>query len=227
MTVTWRSELLQLALIAAMFIAADVVWPYAPQRMPTHWNLQGEVDGYGGKFVGLLLLPLVSLGLYALFLLLPLLDPGRANYRSFAAAYNVIRIAIMALLASLYAVTVAAALGAGVDVGMVVSLGIGVLFLVLGNVMGKIRPNWFVGVRTPWTLSSRLSWNKTHRLAGWIFIALGPLLAASGIFRAPWFFVGTLAIAGVALAWLVVYSYLIYRTDPERITPAGTSPSRD
>jgi uncharacterized membrane protein len=225
MIVTWRSELVQLGLIAAMFIAAALAWPYAPERMPTHWNLQGEVDGYGGKFAGLLLVPLMALGLYALLLVLPRLDPGYVNYRTFAGAYNLIRITLVVFMAALYAVTVAAGLGAGVDVGMVVSLGVGALLVVLGNVLGKIRPNWFVGVRTPWTLSSKLSWNKTHRLAGWLFIVLGPLLAVSGIARSSWLLVATLAAGGAGLAWLVVYSYLVYRTDPDRMTPAGTSPS--
>ena len=72
MNVTWRSEGLQLAIIAAMFAAAAVCWPYLPDRVPVHWNLRGQVDGYGGKFVGLVLLPLLTLGLYLLLLLVPL-----------------------------------------------------------------------------------------------------------------------------------------------------------
>jgi uncharacterized membrane protein len=224
MIFTWRADLVQLALIAAMFLAAAIAWPYAPERMPIHWNLQGEVDGYGGKFVGLLLLPLVALGLYALLLVLPRIDPGYANYRSFAGAYNLIRVTLVVFLAAIYAVTVAAAFGRAVDVGTIVTLGAGALFVVLGSVMGKIRPNWFVGVRTPWTLSSKLSWNKTHRLAGWIFIGLGPLVALTGILRSQWFFIAALVLGGASLAWLVVYSYLVYRTDPNRVTPAGTSP---
>jgi immunity protein, SdpI family len=225
MIFTWRAEIVQWAVIAAMFVGAAVAWPLVPERIPIHWNLQGQVDGYGGRFVGLLLLPIFALGLYALLLFLPRLDPGRANYKSCAGTYNLIRVAVVVFMAALYAVTVAAALGAAVDVGMVVSLGVGALFVVLGNVMGKIRPNWFVGIRTPWTLSSKLSWSKTHRLGGWVFIVLGPLVAAAGILRQPWFFMGTMAVGGLSLAWLVIYSYLVYRTDPDRTTPAGTSPT--
>jgi uncharacterized membrane protein len=213
-----------LLLIAAMFALAAASWPYVPERIPVHWNLQGEVDRYGGKFTGLLLLPLATLGLYALFLVLPRFDPGRANYRTFAGAYNVIRIALVAFLAALYTATVLAAFGQPIDIGTFISLAIGGLFLVLGNVMGKIRPNWFVGVRTPWTLSSKLSWTRTHRAAGWLFIALGPLIALSGLLRSQWFFFATLVVGGAGLATLVVYSYLVYRSDPDRVTPAGTSP---
>jgi uncharacterized membrane protein len=224
MIVTWRIELVQLALILAMFVVAAVSWSYVPDRVPVHWNLQGEVDGYGGKFLGLLLVPLLTLGLYLLLLLLPRLDPGYVNYQSFAGAYNLIRVSLVVFEAALYGVLVLAALGQPLDVGALVTLGTGALLVVLGNVMGKIRPNWFVGVRTPWTLSSKLSWSKTHRLAGWVLMMLGPLVALTGILRAEWFLVFTLAVGAVSVAGLVVYSYLVYRTDPNRVPPAGTSP---
>ena len=224
MKLSWRSEAIQLVLIAGMFAVAAASWPYVPERIPVHWNLQGEADGYGGKFTGLLLLPLLTLGLYALFVVLPRFDPGYANYRTFAGAYNVIRVSLVVFMAALYAVTVLVAFGRRIDVGIFVSLAMGALFLVLGNVMGKIRPNWFVGVRTPWTLSSKLSWTKTHRAAGWLFIVLGPLIALSGVLRAEWFFLATLAAGGAGLVALVVYSYFVYRNDPERVTPSGTSP---
>ncbi|REK10816.1 MAG: DUF1648 domain-containing protein [Planctomycetota bacterium] len=227
MNLTSRNEWIQLGLIAAMFAAAAICWPYAPERMPVHWNLQGEVDGYGGKFVGLLLLPLVTAGLYLLLLVLPWVDPGRLNYRSFAGTYQWIRLTLVLFQAGLYVVVLLAAFDQPVDVASLVALGVGALLVVLGNAMGKIRPNWFVGVRTPWTLSSKRSWDKTHRLAGWIFIGLGPLVALTGILRSEWLFVATLVVGGTSLAWLVVYSYLVYRGDPHRISPAGTSPEAE
>lgn len=224
MRLNWPSEVLQLLLIASMFVVAAVSWPNLPERVPVHWDLHGNVDGYGGKFTGLLLLPLVTLGVYGLLIVLPRFDPGYVNYQSFAGTYNLIRVTLVAFFAAVYALTVLAALGQPVDVGTFVTLGTGVLLVVLGNVMGKIRPNWFVGVRTPWTLSSKLSWTKTHRLAGWVFIALGPLIALVGIVRAPWFLYATLAAGGAAIVWLFVYSYLVFRVDPDRVPPAGTSP---
>jgi immunity protein, SdpI family len=221
---SWSTEIVQWLLIAAMFVVAAASWSHVPDRIPVHWNLQGQVDGYGGKFVGLLLLPLVTLGLYGLFLVLPRFDPGRANYQSFIGAYNVIRITLVVFMAALYGVTVIAAFGRPIDVGTLVPLGVGALLVVLGNLLGKIRPNWFVGVRTPWTLSSKLSWTKTHRLAGWVFIALGPLVALTGMLRSNAFFIATLVLGGLGLAWVVVYSYLVYRADPDRVPPSGTSP---
>jgi uncharacterized membrane protein len=93
--------------------------------------------------------------------------------------------------------------------------------------MGKIRPNWFVGVRTPWTLSSKLSWDKTHRLAGWLSLVMGAMFAVVAFYHNAWTFAAMLIVVVGSLAWMVVYSYLVYRNDPDRVPPAGTSPSAD
>src|SRR4029079_10992693 len=98
MKLSLRSEIPQLALIVLMFALAAWSWSRLPDQIPTHWNLQGQVDGHGNKFVGLLLLPLTVLGLYLLMMVLPMADPGRANYRNFAAAYNVLRLGFVAFM---------------------------------------------------------------------------------------------------------------------------------
>ncbi len=225
MRLSWRTELIPLSILGAMFVAAALSWQHVPERMPIHWNLQGQPDGYGGKFVGLLLLPLIALGVYPALSFLPRLDPGYRNYQNFATAYHVIRISVLMLLGAVYGVTLLAALGYQVDMTTVVCALVGAMLIVFGNFMGKIRPNWFVGVRTPWTLSSKLSWDKTHRLAGWLFIAIGILMFALAIVPTQWMLVATITLAGAMVVWLVVYSYLVYRNDPARVPPAGTSPS--
>jgi hypothetical protein len=128
---------------------------------------------------------------------------------------------------ALYAATVAAAFGHHVDITQVSFLGAAVLFMVIGNLMGKIRPNWFVGVRTPWTLSSKKSWNKTHRLAGWLFMLMGALFAVVAFVHTTWTFVAVLVVDATCIVSLVVYSSLVYRGDPHRTSPAGTQPSAD
>ena len=210
-----------------MFVGAAVAWSYVPERIPVHWNLQGEVDGYGGKFVGLLLLPLMTLGLYLLLLFLPRLDPGYAQLPELRRRLQRhSHFALVVFMAVLYGVTAAGGAGPIRSTSARWSRwASGASLVVLGNVMGKIRPNWFVGVRTPWTLSSKLSWTKTHRLAGWLFIVLGPLIAASGVLRTDWMLGLTIAVGGVSLVWIVAYSYVVWRKDPTRTTPAGTSPS--
>jgi uncharacterized membrane protein len=224
---TWRGELVQLLPIVAMFAAAALCWSHVPERLAVHWNLQGKPDGYGGKFAGLLMLPLVSLAVYGLMLVLPRFDPGRANYPTFAGAYFAIRLSITLFFSAMGTVALLVALGYRVNMNTVIGLALGVLFIALGNVMGKIRPNWFVGVRTPWTLSSKTSWTKTHRLAGWLFIAMGLLAAAWGLLQTRWMFALMLAVDGGCLVVIFVYSYLVYRDDPWRTTPAGTSPGTE
>lgn len=224
---TLRGELVQFLPIAAMFVVAAHCWSHVPDRIAVHWSLQGKPDGFAGRISGLLLLPIVSLAVYLLTLSLPSLDPGRANYRNFAGAYNAIRFSITMFFSLIYMVMVLTALGYQINMTTVVALGLGVLFVVLGNVMGKIRPNWFVGVRTPWTLSSKISWTKTHRLAGWLFIVMGLLAVTWGFFQARWMFDLMLAIDAGCVLVIVVYSYLVDRNDSLHTTPAGTSPSAD
>lgn len=222
--ISWKTEWPNWVLIAGMFILAAITWPSAPDRIPVHWNVYGQVDRYGGKVEGLLMLPLLSLGIYILMLFLPRIDPGRANYQRFAGAYSTIRVAVTALMAVICGVTNLWIRGYQVDMSLVVSLAVGALLIVIGNLMGKIRPNWFVGIRTPWTLSSKLSWTKTHRLGGWLFIVMGLAFIAAGIARSPWAFIAAAAIAIGSAVWMFVYSYLVWRDDPDKLPPAGTLP---
>ena len=227
MKTAWRVELVQLLPVVAMFAVAAVCWPLVPDRMPVHWNIQGEADGFGGRFAGLMLLPLVALGTYVLTLALPRFDPLRLNYESFAGAYAAIRLAITLFFATFQVVVVLVALGYPVNINTAVGLELGVMFIVFGNVMGKIRPNWFVGVRTPWTSSSKLSWTKTHRLAGWLFIAMGLVAMAWGLTSSEWMLVAMLAFDAACVLWMVVYSYLVYRSDPARIPSLDTPAARE
>lgn len=224
MTTNWRRELPSLLLLAAMLVLLATTWSVAPDRIPTHWNAAGEVDGWGTRVTGLLLPPLFALGLYLGFLFAPRVDPGRANYASFPDAYLVIRTAVLAVLALFYGIACLSARGVAVSMQVVAPLAVGLLFVVLGSVMGKIRPNWFVGIRTPWTISSKVAWVRTHRLGGWLFIALGLGFVATGLvggpMSAPWIVGAVLGMVGVLFA----YSYFAWRGDPDKFPPAGTLP---
>jgi uncharacterized membrane protein len=222
-----RIELLQLLVIGGMFAATAWAWPQLPERLPIHWNIHGEVDGWGNKFMGVLFMPLVVLGMYLLMLLLPLVDPGKANYQNFQKVYGIIRIVFVAYMAAIYAATLFAAFGHSINMTSVILPLVGVLFIVLGNFLGKIRPNWFVGVRTPWTLSSQLSWDKTHRLAGWLFIVMGLLFFPVALIQTTWSLITMLVIDVVFVGWMVVYSYVVYRNDSHRTPPAGTLPNAE
>jgi uncharacterized membrane protein len=225
MKISWRTELAHWLLLAGMFVFALVAWPAAPARIPVHWNFRGAVDRYGGRFEGLVAIPLVALGIYLLLLFLPRVDPGRANYERFSGAYHTLRLALTAFLAAIYGVILLWLRGVELAISTVVPLLVGVLFVLVGNLLGKVRPNWFVGVRTPWTLSSKLSWTRTHRAAGWLFVVMGLAFMAAGVVRVAWFSIATLVMVLAGVAWLALYSYLVWRGDPDKLPPVGTTPA--
>ncbi len=216
MKFTWRSEAFNLILMAAMFILSAVIWPSAPDRIPVHWDITGQVDRFGGKFEGLFLLPLMTVGIYLMLLFLPRLDPKRANYEKFAGVYRIIRTLLVVFMAGLHGVIIASVQGAGIDVSMAVMVMVGLMLAVLGNYFGKLKPTWFVGIRTPWTLTSELSWVKTHRLGGKFFVGFGLLLALAGIVGEGWLFLVVMGMFMASIVFLLIYSYLVWKSDPDR-----------
>lgn len=227
MSWSWRREAPMIAIIVAMFIASAIAWPRVEEPIPIHWNASGEVDGTGGRFEGLLMLPAISVGLYLLLTFLPRLDPARANYGLFAGSYGLIRLVFLLFMAAVHAMVIAAAFGRQVDMLLVMPLGLAALFIVLGNVMGKVRPNYFAGVRTPWTLTSVKSWNATHRVAGWVFIVSGLAFLGMAVVREGWYLVAVLIAFGVALVGVMAYSWWVWRGDEDRVSATGTRPAED
>jgi uncharacterized membrane protein len=217
-----RLEIAQWLLIAAMFVLAAWAWPRVPDQVPVHWNLAGQADRYGGKVEGLLLVPLLSLGLYALFRVLPRLDPGGANYARFRRPYGVIRVAVLASMLAIQLAVVAAALGTPVDITRILMVVIGAMFAVMGSVLPGVQPNWFVGIRTPWTLSSQRSWTATHKLGGRVFMGVGLATVLIGVVQPQWAFWVLLLGMGVGVTVLFAYSYRVWRDDPDKAAPLGT-----
>lgn len=216
MRISWRTELPQLLLIAAMIAASGWAWSRVPDKVPVHWNAKGEVDRYGGRFEGLCLAPMIGTGVYALLLVIPWLDPKRANYQQFAGAYAVIRFTILGFMAAIHAMLILSVMGRQIPMALVVPALVGALLAVLGVLMSRIKPNWFVGVRTPWTLSSDLSWQKTHQMAGWLLPLAGLGMILSGFLRGEWAIYSMLTVLLGAVIGLAVYSYVVWRQDPAR-----------
>ncbi len=160
-------------MLAGMIVLSAAGWRTAPDMIPMHWNLSGQIDGYLPKAEGLILWPALSLVLYLLLLFAPLLDPKGKNYRFFSGAYGVMRLAILGFITAFYGVAFMVMKGVKISMTTFLPLAVGLLFMVLGNYMGKIRPNWLVGIRTPWTLSDPTVWMKTHRVGGWLFVGIG------------------------------------------------------
>jgi len=221
-------EGLQVGLIAAMFITAIARWRSVPDRLPVHWGASGEVDRYGGRFEGLLLLPIIVLTLYLLLLAVPHIDPAKANYASFRGPYMTIRVVLVLFMGFLYLLmNLSIENGDGIPLDRMVLGAAALILLVLGLVMGKFRPNYTAGIRTPWTLTSKKSWVKTHRLGGWVFIAagLGTGIAATFSGLAAIITMSVILIPGII--WLTAYSYVVWKGDTDRIAAHDTAPAKE
>ncbi len=165
----WPGIVLNLA--AAIFGFA--VLHRLPERVASHWGIHGEVNGYSPRIVIVLLVPLLSLVIAVVLAFAPQLDPKRRNFPMHAGAYWVVTNTVLAFLAAFHVVLIGFNLGWSINIRVVLGVGLGILFTVLGNVLTRVRPNWIFGVRTPWTLSSDVSWRESHRVAGYGFVAAG------------------------------------------------------
>jgi len=119
---------------------------------------------YSGKLTGAFLMPIINLVMYGLFIFLPVLDPKRENYKLFDSTYMFFRYLFHVFFIGIQILIISAALGYNVDTGRWVIFGVSLLFMLMGNVMGRLKHNYFVGLKTPWTLASEEVWVKTHRL---------------------------------------------------------------
>lgn len=190
-------------------------YPHLPAQVATHFNLRGQPNGWSSRPVAAVLSPALGIVLALVFAVLPHIDPRRANYALFGPTYWTIANAVLVFVAAVHVLSLGKALGWDVNMSRVTSLGVGGLFVLLGNLMTRIRPNWFVGIRTPWTLSSDTVWRKTHRVGGIAFVASGFCIAATALFASPWALYAAIAVAAAAALGSVVYSYVLWTNEQD------------
>lgn len=208
-----KSRWLGAAVAAAMWAFALGVYARLPERIPSHWNLQGEVDGWMEKPWGAFVQPAIATLMLGLLWLLPRIDPRRANVERFAEDRRLLINLIILFMAVVQAATFAHALGWPVQVDRVILASIGLLFVGLGNYLPRIRSNWFMGIRTPWTLDNERVWRATHRVGGRTFVAAGLVMALAALLPEPLREWTAGAAIAVAVAVPLVYSYVAYRRD--------------
>jgi uncharacterized membrane protein len=200
------------ALIVAAVALSLALYPRLPARVPTHWNLAGQIDNDAPKAIGAFIAPAIMLVMAGIFAVLPAISPAGFDIERKSRAYRAILLAILLFLLAIHVQVLLAALNVSRPIDTVVPLITGALFVVLGNYLPKMRRNFFIGIRTPWTLADEDVWFRTHRFAGPIFVACGVLLMAVGPFlrgAATEYFL--IAVAAVASLASVIYSYAIYR----------------
>jgi uncharacterized membrane protein len=201
-------------MVAVATIAGIVLWNQLPDQMASHWGPSDQVDGYTSKFWGVFLMPLITLGMMALFLIIPGIDPLKANIAQFRDVFNLFITLIVAFMLYIYALTLRWNLGY-TDFAMSKAMlpAMGILFFFIGYLLRKAKRNFFIGIRTPWTLSSDRVWDETHRIGSVLFMISGVFALLGSFFggmTAFWFlFVPIIASTLITL----VYSYVIYQRE--------------
>jgi uncharacterized membrane protein len=209
-----RTTIFVTIFLVAFSVAFSIsVYDKLPNQMASHWNTANQVDGYVSRFWGAFLMPVISVAMLPLFLVIPRIDPLKANIAKFREYFNVFIALIVGFMVYMHVLTMLWNLGYNqFNMGIAMLPAMGLLFIFAGIMMRQAKRNFFIGIRTPWTLSSDRVWDETHRLGSTLFIASG-ILALFGAFfpdYAVWFIL--VPVLGSTL-FLLVYSYMLYQRE--------------
>lgn len=202
-----------IVVVGATIVVSAVAYPRLPDRVPTHWNWHGQIDGYGSRLVATVVLPLVLLGMWGLLRVLPKIDPRVENYAKFEPTYDLVVNCALTVLALAHFAILSKVFGIPISMMRLVPAAVAVLLIVVGNALPRVRPNWWFGIRTPWTLSNDRVWERTHRVSGYVFVALG-VLALGALILPIGITAPAMGVIGLAAAlWSIGYSYYVYRQE--------------
>jgi len=204
-----RLNWVTIGLALAMFAVAAWHYPLLPDPVPTHWNAAGQADGWTAKPWGVWIFPVITLGTVLLLLVLPAVSPRGFRLDAARRAYDIVVFAVAAFMAVIEVFSFRSSLHGAESLTRAVPTLVGFLFIVLGNYLGKFPKNFFIGIRTPWTLASDVVWNRTHRLGGYVFMLAGVAVLLSGLFGAPpWVLVASVLVAALVPT---LYSLVLYK----------------
>lgn len=209
-----KINLILLAIIILSFAVGIYAYPQMPDQVASHWNAQGEVDGYMSKFWGVFLMPIISIGLFFLFFFIPKIDPLKANIAKFRKYFDAFIVLIFLFLFYVFLLTILWNMGMRFDMTLSIIPALAVLFYFIGVLIENTKRNWFIGIRTPWTLSSDTVWEKTHQVGGKLFRVVG-VLTLIGVFFSDYlvYFVVVPAVSVAIFAF--AYSYFLYQKEIE------------
>jgi len=210
MKILFKKELIPIILIALAFIVGFSLYSKLPDQIPSHWNAQGEIDGWSSKNFTVFFFPGITLAVYLLMTFIPFIDPLRKNYLKFAKPYFWFKLLFVVFYVSLYFYTLWSAFGSEIKINYFIVPAISISFILLGVFLPKIKKNYFVGIRTPWTIHSEETWEKTHKFAGKTFIIAG-LISLLGVFIVEYSFL--IFITAILLASFIpiIYSYFVFK----------------
>ena len=210
---TRNTIIFAIVLITGSLLAGVLLWDRFPNQMASHWNINDQVDGTMSRFWGVFILPVITTVMLLLFMLFPMIDPLKANIAKFRPIFNLFIVLIILFMTYIWTLTIFWNLGStNFKMSSAMLPAIGLLFLFLGYLLRKAKRNWFIGIRTPWTLSSDRVWDETHRLGSVLFYVCAILALAGSLFGSYSFWFVIIPTLSVSL-FLIVYSYFAYRRE--------------
>jgi len=209
---TKNIQILIIGLILVSFLIGAYLYPYMPEKMASHWDANGSVDGYMPKLWGLFLLPVISAILFLVYMLIPKIDPLKGNIEKFRGHFEVFILLLFVFLFYVYMLTMLWNLSYRFNIIQLLAPAFGLIIYYAGIMMENAKQNWFVGVRTPWTLSSEVVWDKTNKLAGKLFKVAG-VLAAMGLIFPKYAIFLILVPVILAAVYPIIYSYQKYQQE--------------
>ena len=207
-----QKELPLIIIVLIPFLYLAYVWNSLPEKVPLHWNIEGEIDRYGEKSDLILIPVLLPLLIYVLFTIIPKIDP-KGKIKNMGNKYTILKTIMTLFMSVLSMIIIYIALNETFYNPNYIVLLIGVLFAILGNYFKTLRANYFIGIKTPWTLENETVWKETHKLAGKLWFAGGLIIVLSSILLDKKTNFTLFAIITVLITVIpVVYSYIKYRS---------------
>lgn len=202
-------NVVSVVVILAMAVLSVYFYPQLPERVASHWNAAGTPDDTMSRLWGVLLIPLIAIGVFVLLKAVPFIDPKRHNIAEFRKYYDGFIVVMLLFLLYVHALVLVWNVGVGFHITRVMIPGLAVLFFYIGVMLRHAKQNWTVGIRTPWTLSDDRVWEHTHILGGRLFIAASIILLGGVLFPSHlvWFVVAPLVLVALVTT---VYSYFLY-----------------
>jgi uncharacterized membrane protein len=187
-------------------VAGALIWNKLPDKLSIHWNMEGEVDGYASKAFAVIVMPLIFLGIHWLTAFAISADPKKSNHsdKMIHLSFSI----VPALSVILSAITYAVGIGMDILVNAIVPMILGFTFVLIGNYLPKCKQNYTIGIKIPWTLNSEENWNKTHRLAGWVWVIGGIIMIPLAPLCGIWVLLPVILIISIAP---IVYSFILHK----------------
>ncbi|MGG0471951.1 SdpI family protein [Priestia aryabhattai] len=208
-----KKHVFPLSITLLTLVAWLIALPHLPATMPIHWGANGEADGFATKINAMILTVGIMVLIYFIIAFVPRIDPRKENYKYFSKTYNILLNAVLLLFFFVNMSTILQGLGYNVPMSYIAPIMAGLVFIIIGNYLQRVRSNYFMGIRTPWTLSNENVWKKTHRLSGKIFFIGGLLILISAFLPDGYKSVimwGSIVLC-VAIPYL--YSYVAYKKE--------------